>query len=174
MPKFENKTENIDESFDDTDTIVESDETFDDADTTDESVVDNNQTINSSQDQTTKEQTIDSTYNFEQTTIIIALQILPATAQLERQVLLSAGIKGEPPIISSTTLSQIEQVEEFANILSQLKQALPVLAEKAKQRVEKQRQNIPQRKQSQRVATTPELPQSTSTLSQPSSQLSLF
>lgn len=149
-------------------------EEIDDADTTVESEVDHNQTIDSNQDQTTKEQSTDSTYNFDKTTVILGIQILPATAQSERQVLLSAGIKGEPPIISSTTLAQIEQVEEFANILSQLKQALPVLAEKARLRVEKQRQNIPQQKQPQRVATTPELPPPHSTPSLPSSQLSLF
>lgn len=153
--------------------VEDFDETSSEIDTTQSQVVESNAS-NGNLDPNTVLQTTDSTYNFDQTTVILGIQILPAYTSSERQVLLSAGIKGEPPIISSTTLAQIEQVEEFANILSQLKQALPGLAEKAKQRVEKQRQNIPQRKQSQRVATTPELPQSTSTLSQPSSQLSLF
>lgn len=174
MPRFENETENIDKSFDDTDTIVESDESFNDADTTDESVVDRNQTIDSSQHQTTNQQATQSTYNFEQTVVIVALQILPAIAQAERQVLISAGIKGSPPLISSTTLAQLEQVEALANILEQLKQALPGLAEKAKLRAENQRQNILQHKQSQRVVSTPELPPTQSTSSPPSSQLSLF
>ena len=44
--------------------------------------------------------------NFEQTTIVIGLQILPATDRSERQVLIAAGIKGEPPILSSATLDR--------------------------------------------------------------------
>lgn len=150
-------------------------EEIDDADTTVESEIDHNQTINSSQDQTTKEQSTDnSTYNFDKTTVILGLQILPATAQSERQVLLSAGIKGSPPIISSTTLTQIEQAEALVDILEKLKQSLPYIAEKAKLRQQLQHQNIPQQKQPQRVATTPELPPPHSTPSLPSSQLSLF
>ena len=89
-----------------------------DADITVESEVDHNQTIDSNQDQTKKEQSTDSTYNFDKTTVILGLQILPATAQSERQVLLSAGIKGSPPIISSTTLTHIEQAEALVDILA--------------------------------------------------------
>lgn len=149
-------------------------EEINDADITVESEVDHNQTIDSNQDQTTKEQSTDSTYNFDKTTVILGLQILPATAQSERQVLLSAGIKGSPPIISSTTLAQIEQAEALVDILEKLKQSLPHIAERAKLRQQLQHQNIPQQKQPQRVATTPELPPPHSTPSLPSSQLSLF
>lgn len=149
-------------------------EEINDADITVESEVDHNQTIDSNQDQETKEQTTDSTYNFDKTTVILGIQILPTTTQSERQVLLSAGIKGEPPIISSTTLTQIEQAEALVDILEKLKQSLPYIAEKAKLRQQLQHQNIPQQKQPQRVATTPELPPPHSTPSLPSSQLSLF
>lgn len=145
-----------------------------DADITVESEVDHNQTIDSNQDQTTKEQSTDSTYNFDKTTVILGLQILPATAQSERQVLLSAGIKGSPPIISSTTLTHIEQAEALVDILEKLKQSLPHIAERAKLRQQLKHQNILQQKQPQRVATTPELPPPHSTPSLPSSQLSLF
>lgn len=150
------------------------DDSSDDTDTTDHSSVVSEKTSNSNENQATNQQATDSTYNFEQTTVIVAIQILPAIAHLERQVLISAGIKGSPPIISSTRLAQLEQVEALANILEQLKQALPGLAEKAKLRAENQRQNILQHKQSQRVVSTPELPPPISTSSPISSQLSLF
>lgn len=154
--------------------VEDFDDQTDDTDTTDHSSVVSEKTSNSNEDQATNQQATDSTYNFEQTTVIIALQILPAIAQLERQVILSAGIKGSLPIISSTTLAKIEQVEALANILEQLKQSLPQIAEKAKLRQQLQHQNIPQRKQTQRVVSTPELPLNHSTSSPPSSQLSLF
>lgn len=116
----------------------------------------------------------DTTYNFDKTTVIIAIQILPATPETQRQVLLSAGIKGSPPIISSTTLAQLEQVEAVADILEKLKQSLPQIAEKALLRAENQRQKIQEPPKTKRVVSTPELPQPNSNSFQPSSQLSLF
>lgn len=153
--------------------VEDFDRTTNEVDTTESEVVQSN-AFNSDLNPATILQTTDSIYNFEQTTVIIALQILPATAQLERQVLLSAGIKGSPPIISSTTLAQLEQVEAVADILEKLKQSLPQIAEKAKLRVENQRQKIQEPPKTKRVVSTPELPQPNSTPPKPSSQLSLF
>ena len=93
---------------------------------------------------------------------------------LERKVLISAGIKGEPPLINSTTLTELEQLEAFAQILEKLKRSLPEIAEKAKLRAIAERQKIQELKKPQRVVATPELPLTSSTSSQPSSQLSLF
>ena len=126
------------------------------------------------QDKIEIENPTNDNYDFDKTTIIIGLQLLPLITQLEREVLISAGIKGEPPLISSTTLTELEQLEAFAQILEKLKRSLPEIAEKAKLRAIAERQKIQSLKKPQRVISTPELPQPSSTLSQPSSQLSLF
>ncbi len=125
-------------------------------------------------DKAETESSANSIYNFDRATIIIGLQILPLTTQLERKILITAGIKGEPPLISSTTLIELEQLEAFAQILEKLKRSLPEIAEKAKLRAIAERQKIQSLKKPQRVVSTPELPQPSSTSSQPSSQLSLF
>lgn len=113
----------------------------------------------------------DDRYNFEQAKIVIGLQILPATERSERQVLIAAGIQGEPPILGSTTLTQIEESQAIAEILAKLKQALPQIAESAKIRAEKQRQL--DQKQQKTVVSPPKLPPLNSK-PQPSNQLSLF
>ena len=126
------------------------------------------------QDKIETEKPTNDNYDFDKATIIIGLQLLPLITQLEREVLISAGIKGEPPLINSTTLTELEQLEAFAQILEKLKQSLPEIAEKAKLRAIAERQKIQSLKKPQRVVSTPELPQPSSTSSQPSSQLSLF
>ena len=73
------------------------------------------------------------TYNFDTTTIIVSLQILPE-AEKTRQVLITAGIKGEPPIVVNATLSQITQSTIIAQTLEQLKQALPQITQAAAKR----------------------------------------
>jgi hypothetical protein len=113
----------------------------------------------------------DNRYNFEQTTIVIGLQILPATDRAERNVLIAAEIKGEPPILGSASLTKIEESQAIAEILARLKQALPQIAESAKIRAEKQRQL--DQKQQKTVVLPPKLPPLNSK-PQPSNQLSLF
>lgn len=141
---------------------------------TDDEVVESNEVPDGKQDKTKTEESINGIYNFDKATIIMGLQILPLTTKLERQVLITAGIKGEPPVSSSTTLSEVEQLGAIADILEKLKQSLPQIAEKAKLREEKY-QKIQEQKKPQRVVSTPELPQSISTSSTPpSNQLSLF
>lgn len=113
----------------------------------------------------------DNRYNFERTRIVIGLQILPATERSERQVLIAAGIKGEPPILSSATLDQIEESQAIAEILARLKQALPQISAAAKIRAEKQRQLA--QKQQKTLVPPPQLPPLNSK-PQPFNQLSLF
>ncbi len=137
-------------------------------------VVESNEFLDDKQDKIETEKPTNDNYNFDKATIIMGLQILPLTAELERKVLITAGVKGEIPLISSTTLTNIEQLEAFAEILEKLKRSLPQIAEKAKLRALNQSQKIQSLKNPQRVVSTPELPQPSSTLSQPSSQLSLF
>lgn len=137
-------------------------------------VVESTEVPDGKQDKIEIEKPTNDNYDFNKTTIIIGLQILPLTAELERSVLITAGIKGEPPLISNTTLIELEQLEAFAQILEKLKRSLPEIAEKAKLRAIAERQKIQELKKPQRVVSTPELPQPSSTSSQPSSQLSLF
>ena len=137
-------------------------------------VIESTEVPDGKQDKIEIEKPTNDNHDFDKATIIIGLQILPVTAELERQVLITAGIKGEPPLISSTTLIELEQLEAFAQILEKLKRSLPEIAEKAKLRAIAERQKIQSLKKPQRVVSTPELPQPSSTSSQPSSQLSLF
>ena len=137
-------------------------------------VIENTEFPDGKQDKIEIEKPTNDNYDFDKSTIIIGLQILPLTTQLERKVLISAGIKGEPPLINSTTLIELEQLEAFADILEKLKRSLPEIAEKAKLRAIAERQKIQELKKPQRVVATPELPLISSTSSQPSSQLSLF
>ncbi len=107
------------------------------------------------------------TYNFDTTTIIIGLQILPE-AKGSRQVLITAGIKGEPPIVVNATLSEITQSTIIAQALEQLKQALPQIAQAAAKRaITSKTFNTIKAK-----IPLPELPAPTTT--NQSSQLSLF
>ena len=158
------ETEELPEDFDELPNEVESES----------EVVESTEVPDGKQDKIEIEKPTNDNYDFNKTTIIIGLQILPLTAELERQVLITAGIKGEPPLISSTTLIELEQLEAFAQILEKLKRSLPEIAEKAKLRAIAERQKIQELKKPQRVVSTPELPQPSSTSSQPSSQLSLF
>jgi hypothetical protein len=141
---------------------------------TDDELIESTKILDSKQDKIETEKPTNDNYDFDKATVIINLQILPLTTQLERKVLISAGIKGEPPLINSTTFTEIEQLEVFADILEKLKRSLPEIVEKAKLRAIAERQKIQSLKKPQRVVSTPELPQPSSTLSQPSSQLSLF
>ena len=137
-------------------------------------VIESTEVPDGKQDKIEIEKPTNDNYDFDKATIIIGLQILPLTTQLERKVLISAGVKGEPPLISSTTLIELEQLEVFADLLQKLKISLPEIAEKAKLQAIAERQKIQELKKPQRVVATPELPLTSSTSSQPSSQLSLF
>jgi hypothetical protein len=83
-------------------------------------VIESTEVPDGKQDKIETEKPTNDNYDFDKATIIIGLQILPITAEIERSVLITAGIKGEPPLISSTTLIELEQLEAFAQILEKL------------------------------------------------------
>lgn len=159
MSEIEELPENSDELTDE----AETDDEFDESD----------EITSDKQAQAQIKPSPNSIYDFDKTTIIIGLQILPTTADKARQVLISAGIKGEPPLLSCTTLPDIEQVEAITDILEKLKQTLPQLAEQAKLREEKQRLES-QNNSRKQVVSMPELPQQSSAAKSPSNQLTLF
>ncbi|MBO3458444.1 hypothetical protein G7B40_025205 [Aetokthonos hydrillicola Thurmond2011] len=122
----------------------------------------------------TTHQIVEEKYNFDKTTIILGIQILPQTIESNRQVLITAGIKGELPLTKSTTLNEIEHCRLLNDILVQLKVILPQMAEKARHR-EAQKQKLSTNKvENMRRIDPPELPSSTSTQPKPFNQLSLF
>ena len=139
----------------------------------DEEETDNDDDTEDNASPTINNQNLEESYNFEKTTIILGLQILPITSESLRRVLISAGIKGEPPIISSTTLAEIEQYTALADILNKLKESLPQIAEKAKQREVQKQQSSANKAENARIIKPPKLP-STATQPKSSNQLSLF
>ncbi len=60
--------------------------------------------------------TVTNLYDYEQATILVGLQILPVTNQ-PRQVLITAGIKGELPTVISTSIEEITQSTIIAQAL---------------------------------------------------------
>lgn len=140
----------------------------------DEEETDNDDDTEDNVSPTINNQNLEESYNFEKTTIILGLQILPMTSESLRRVLISAGIKGEPPIISITTLSEIEQYTALADILNLLKESLPQMAEKAKQREVQKQQSSANKAENARIIKPPELPPTTATQPKSSNQLSLF
>lgn len=65
-------------------------------------------------------------YNFDKTTIIIHIQLLPALDGIEqRQVSIGVGIKNEAPILQFTQLSDLELPIVIASMLEQLKAEMP-------------------------------------------------
>ena len=112
-------------------------------------------------------------HNFDAATILIGLQILPGVEQT-RQVLITTGIKGAPPIISSTSLDEIALCPPIAQALKQLKQALPKMAEVAATReiTSSAARQVTSAKTTKAKVPPPDLPTSNTTTQ--SSQLSLF
>lgn len=109
-------------------------------------------------------------YNFDTTTILLGIQILPATEKTSRIALLTIGIKGEMPITISTSISNLSESSAIAQGLNQLKEALPQMASTAKARITSRLAKVPAKKSH----PVPELPQSNTTSAQESNQLSLF
>ncbi len=140
----------------------------------DEEETDNDDDTEDNVSPTINNENLEENYNFEKTTIILGLQILPMTSESLRRVLISAGIKGEPPIISITTLSEIEQYTALAEILNLLKESLPQMAEKAKQGEVQKQQSSANKAENARIIKPPELPPTTATQPKSSNQLSLF
>lgn len=133
--------------------------------------LDSNADDKGSQEDTSKcDRLEDKTYNFDTTTVLLGIQILPATDKIVRTALLTVGIKGEIPITISTSISDLSQSPAIAQSLEQLKQALPQIASTARARTTSQLAKVPTKKS----LPVPELPQSTTTSDPESNQLSLF
>ncbi|MFB2839335.1 hypothetical protein [Floridanema evergladense] len=73
--------------------------------------------------------------SFEKVVLIIGVQILAQSEdELERRVILSSGIKGEPPLLSSCTLTELLTGIPIQETLQRLEQKLPEIIETARNR----------------------------------------
>ncbi len=113
----------------------------------------------------------DEMYNYDKSTIIIGLQVLPEVNQT-RQVIITAGIKGAPPVITSTSLQEITNCPVIAETLEKLKQALPQIAATAKRTKMQKIATAATRTVASKVVPLPELPVANPSIQ--SDQLSLF
>ena len=70
--------------------------------------------------------------SFEKVVLIIGVQILAQLEdELERRVILSSGIKGKPPLLSSCTLTELLTGIPIQETLQRLEQKLPEIIETA-------------------------------------------
>jgi hypothetical protein len=113
-------------------------------------------------------------FDFDSNTIILGIQILPANQHDLRQVFITAGIKGEPPVMEVTKLNEIEQYPVIAEVLTKLKAILPQIAEQAQQK-EAQKQNLSvNQSENNKIVNPPDLPPTNPHKTNPSNQLTLF
>ncbi|MBD2131068.1 hypothetical protein H6F47_00940 [Sphaerospermopsis sp. FACHB-1094] len=113
-------------------------------------------------------------FDFNSNTIILGIQILPANQHDLRQVLITAGIKGEPPVIQVSTLHEIEKYPVIVEVLTKLKALLPQIAEQAQQK-EAQKQKISvNQSENNKIVNPPDLPPTNTHKTKPSNQLTLF
>ncbi|MBD2568814.1 hypothetical protein [Anabaena lutea] len=113
-------------------------------------------------------------FDFDSNTIILGIQILPANQHDLRQVFITAGIKGEPPVMEVTKLNEIEQYPVIAEVLIKLKAILPQIAEQAQQK-EAQKQNLSvNQSENNKIVNPPDLPPTNPHKTNPSNQLTLF
>ncbi|WP_016953783.1 hypothetical protein [Anabaena sp. PCC 7108] len=113
-------------------------------------------------------------FDFDSNTIILGIQILPAKQHDLRQVLITAGIKGEPPVMQVSTLHEIEQYPVIAEVLTKLKAILPQIAEQSQQKeAQKQKLSVNQ-SENNKIVNPPDLPQTNNHKTNPSNQLTLF
>ncbi|MBD2628975.1 hypothetical protein [Trichormus variabilis] len=113
-------------------------------------------------------------FDFDSNTIILGIQILPATTNDLRQVLITAGIKGQPPVMQITTLNEIEQYPVIAEVLTKLKAILPQIAEQAQQKEAQQQKLSVKQSGNNKIVNPPDLPPTNTHKTNPSNQLTLF
>jgi len=113
-------------------------------------------------------------FDFDSNTIILSIQILPATTNDLRQVLITTGIKGQPPVMQITTLHEIEQYPVIAEVFTKLKTILPQIAEQAQQKeAQKQKLSVNQ-SENNKIVNPPDLLPTNPHKTKPSNQLTLF
>ncbi|GCL36027.1 hypothetical protein SR1949_11270 [Sphaerospermopsis reniformis] len=113
-------------------------------------------------------------FDFDSNTIILGIQILPANQNDLRQVLITAGIKGEPPVMQVTTLHEIEEYSVIAEVLTKLEAILPQIAEQSQQREAQEQKLSVNQSENNKIVNPPDLPPTNTHKTNPSNQLALF
>lgn len=113
-------------------------------------------------------------YAWEKATLIIHLQLFPGEND-ERKVAISVGIRGEPPLVQTVELSQLNLPAPIQQMLEQLKAELPErqkqkAVELEQQRIDALRQNYKRRQ----VSPPPPSSEPSSSSSHRPQQLSLL
>ncbi|MFB2917113.1 MULTISPECIES: hypothetical protein [Aerosakkonema] len=108
---------------------------------------------------------LETQYDFNQNTIVIHIQLLPKTdADRPRNVVIAVGIKNSPPIITSTTVDELELPTLVNSMLSQLEAELPERKAAAlKLAEEQQAEEISKNYKQRKVEAPPLVPSSTQT-----------
>jgi hypothetical protein len=113
-------------------------------------------------------------FDFDSNTIILGIQILPAKQHDLRQVFITAGIKGEPPVMQVSTLHEIEEYSVIAEVLTKLKAILPQIAEQSQQREAQEQKLSVKQSENNKIVNPPDLSPTNTHKINPSNQLTLF
>ncbi|MBE9020743.1 hypothetical protein IQ272_32380, partial [Chroococcidiopsidales cyanobacterium LEGE 13417] len=118
---------------------------------------------------TESESSIQAKFDFDKTTIVVNLQILPLREN-ERKLLIAVGIADELPLLFGSTLSVLEASSlPLVQAIEKLKENLPQMQARASSRQQSQPKQVPTRQ-----VVVPDLPQAPVARPSDLNQLKLF
>ncbi|URD53522.1 hypothetical protein [Chroococcidiopsis sp. CCNUC1] len=118
---------------------------------------------------TEPESSVQDKFDFDRTTIVVNLQILPLHEN-ERKLLIAVGIADEPPLLFGSTLSALEASSlPLVQAIEKLKENLPQMQARSSSRQQPQPKQVPTRQ-----VVVPDLPQAPVARSSDLNQLKLF
>lgn len=126
-------------------------------------------TQSSKTDTKTFESSIQDKFDFDKTTIVVNLQILPLHEN-ERKLLIAVGVADEPPLLFGSTLSALEVSSlPLVQAIEKLKESLPQMQACSSSRQQPQPKQVPTRQ-----VVVPDLPQAPVARPSDLNQLKLF
>ena len=103
---------------------------------------------------TESESSLQDKFDFDKTTIVVNLQILPLHEN-ERKLLIAVGVADEPPLLFGSTLSVLEASSlPLVQAIEKLKENLPQMQARSSSRQQPQPKQVPTRQ-----VVVPDLPQ---------------
>ncbi len=118
---------------------------------------------------TESEFSLQDKFDFDRTTIVVNLQILPLHEN-ERKLLVAVGVADEPPLLFSSTLSALEASSlPLVQAIEKLKENLPQMQASRSSRQQSQPKQVPTRQ-----VVVPDLPQAPVARPSDLNQLKLF
>ncbi|PSM49320.1 hypothetical protein C7Y66_09925 [Chroococcidiopsis sp. CCALA 051] len=132
-------------------------------------VASNSQSSKTDTKTTQLESSVQAKFDFDKTTIVVNLQILPLHEN-ERKLLIAVGIADEPPLLFGSTLSALEASSlPLVQAIAKLKESLPQMQVRASSRQQPQSKQVPTRQ-----VVVPDLPQAPVARPSDLNQLKLF